>query len=565
MADFTLDNVESLSLQKSLNYWGDIFYFNSTDVYNLTSRVKNSVNPEYSINPIWSQLSSKVAQGLSYYNFVLDGVSLGSGKITSFNWEPGTDVTEKKYSMTFEVSNSGDFTNLTGAFYSDIDKSVFGSGFQYVNNFEENFSVSFNQNKIQETTQTVSFEIDKPISDSSKIALKNKIFSGFAEFRIPSLGIRTLNPNIISGNVNSGYINYFNETHDIINSRFSFQKRSLYDNDQKATWEYSHSVQLNGGDANVVENGSIQSIYFKGLSGYRNLSGAIDRWDIIKTGIYQRVSGTFQSLSGFSGLFPSGYYHLLMDFPIDKRFQEDPMAGKIDYSYSYTNNPTYTVSGFIFSNSRSSSVSDDGYYIISEDGEYRGVANSNEERFGNAYSGYLGGESRILPRISGTFLLASDLNKFLCPPTGNFFLSNNTTTYKEYDGIVSYNNSYSNSPSYYPTGSNFIKYTNTISDKPPVHLYNKFLVPRQDEYIQSATQSTEGSYANNIRIVGKRGVSIENYLNEAFSKVERPTGAEILDSFLKSMNYSFDPYQNTFDATFEYYYSKYKEEGDVLV
>ena len=83
----------------------------------------------------------------------------------------------------------------------------------------------------------------------------------------------------------------------------------------------------------------------------------------------------------------------------------------------------------------------------------------------------------------------------------NFYLNNKSVSYKEFDGEVSYVNNYSNNPSYYPENSNFILSTNSITDNKPIHIYNKFLIPNFPEDIQSAGQSSEGSYSNNIKII----------------------------------------------------------------
>jgi hypothetical protein len=566
MATLPLSNVESLSYQRVFNFLGEIFCYNSTDVYTISSRVRNTgSNPEYSIDPVWDNISDTMSNSLNYYDFTIDGVQLGSGRITSFKWEPGTDVLSKPYTMSIEIQSTGNLYNFTGASYNDINLASFVSGLTYVSNLQESIDLSWSQNHLQELNQSLSFDIGKPLSASQKLNLKNSLYSGFYVNRIPNVGMNTYAMSIISGQT-SGYISYFNETIDTINSRYGFQRRSFYDNvSQKASWTYSHNVQLNGNNSVVIENGSVQSVYFKGTSGFRNLSGARDRWADISTGIFNRVSGTFAALSGFSGLYPSGYRHSLLPYPIDKRIQENPLAGTIDYAFTFSNDPIYNSSGYTFSNNRNSNVDEDGYYIITENGEYRGVSINQAARFVNAYNGYSYNEDLILNRVSGTFLLASTLNSFLCQPTGSFKITQDSVTYQEYDGIISYSKIYSNNPSYYPTGSNFIKYTNVITDRPPVHYYNKFLIPRSSEYVQSAAQSTEGSWSNNITIVGKRGVSIDDYLNEAFTKVVKPTGINILDYFLRNMSYSFNPFNNTFSSSFEYYYSKYKQPGDVLV
>ena len=137
--------------------------------------------------------------------------------------------------------------------------------------------------------------------------------------------------------------------------------------------------------------------------------------------------------------------------------------------------------------------------------------------------------------------------------------------YKEFDGEVSYTNTYSNNPSYYPESSNFILCTNSISDSKPVHIYNKFLVPNSPEIIQSAGQSSEGSYSNSIKIIGKPHLQIDDYLTESFSKVKKPSGVDPDNMFLKNMNYSFNPFENSFNATFEYYYTSGIDKFNTLI
>jgi len=93
-------------------------------------------------------------------------------------------------------------------------------------------------------------------------------------------------------------------------------------------------------------------------------------------------------------------------------------------------------------------------------------------------------------------------------------------------------------------------------------------VPNSPEIIQSAGQSSEASYSNSIKIIGKPNLKIEDYLTECFTKVEKPTimsGVYADNVFLKSMNYSFNPFENVFNANFEYYYTKKIEKDNTLI
>lgn len=558
----SLNDVESLSFDKSFNFLGDIFTYSSLDSYSIKSRVTgdSSLN---NISVAWSGMGNLIETGFGYLNFIIHGVDLGTGKIKSFKWEEGNDLQNKKFSMEFEILSSGNLYNLTGSNYTEIDKSIFSDDFKYVQSIEESFSVSMDQNGVQNTSQEISVSIDSPLETARKIQLKNKIFSGFSSYRIPNIGVESIFPSIVTGNFLSGYITYCNESCDTLNDEYSFSKASFYDNNSFATWEYSHSLDFNGNNVVVSENGNLKSIFFSGDSIERNLEGARYRWNSIKTGIFERASGSFNLLTGFQNIF-SGNCNLI--YPeISSTLEEDPLEGTIGYNYTYTNDPTYLNSGYIFSNSRTSEKDQDGYFNMTENGSYIGRSKSREKRFSLALTGYLNGVPDIYPRITGSFDLASKVNKFLCKPTGNFRLNSKSISYKEFEGEISYTNIYSNNPSYYPENSNFIFSSNNITDNKPVHIYNKFLIPRHKEVVQSADQSSEGSFSNNIKIIGKPNLTINQYLNECFTKVKKPSGVDPNNMFLKNMNYSFDPFENIFNSNFEYYYTSGIDKNNTLI
>lgn len=554
----TISCAELMSYDKRFNLWGDAFNYNSVSSYTISSRISGDTNLN-SIWPAWSGMSGLIETGLGYYGFNINGVNFGTGKITSFNFEEGNDIQYKKYTMSFEIFETGNLYNLTGVQYSEIATSIFDSNFPYFNDFQEEIQISIGENGIQETNQTISFGIDDPVV--LKNQARNKIFSGFARDRIPNVGVFTTFPNVILSGNGSGYISYYNESYDL-NNRYSFSRRSIYGDNTRATWEYSHEFDYNGSDITLTENGTVNSIYYVGTGYSKNLSGAREKWAEISGGIYSRLSGLFNSFSGWSGILGSITGCPLINLPIDRRWQEDPFAGTIQYAYTYSNNPSYSQSGYIYSNSRQVSVDNDGYYSISENGEYQGVSPDKTQRFAQASGGYYSGLSSIPGRITGSFLIASGLNDQTCVGSGNFYLVNDSVTYEKYQGRISYSKEYSSSPVYYTGNSNFIKYSNTITDRRPVHLTNKFLVPFVGEIAQSAGQSVEGGWSNSIEIFGKSGVGISDYLNEVFNKVVRPSGSGI---FLKSMNYSFNPFENSFQANFEYSYSRYRGRNDIIV
>ncbi len=558
----SLNNVETLSFDKTFNFLGDIFSYSSLDSYSITSRSTGDINLN-NISVAWTGMKNLIESGFGYLNFIIHGVDLGSGKILSFNWQEGNDLQDKKFTMSFEIPSSGNLYNLTGLNYNEIDKSIFNEDFKYVKSIDESFSISMNQNGVQDTSQNISLSIDSPLETAKKIQLKNKIFSGFSQYRIPNIGIESIFPSIITGNYLSGYISYSTETCDTLNDEYSFSKKSSYDDNNYAIWEYAHSLDFNGNNIVISENGTLKSIFFSGNSEERNIEGARNRWSSVRTGIYQRVSGSFSLLTGFQNVF-SGDCGLI--YPeISRSITEDPLEGIINYNYSYTNDPQFLNSSYTFSNSRSSSKDEEGYFVITENGSYAGRSKKRENRFSLALSGYLSGVSGISSRITGSFDLSSKVNKFLCKPSGNFRLNSKSINYREFDGEVSYTNVYSNNPSFYPEDSDFVLYQNSISDSKPVHIHNSFLIAGFEEEIQAANQSSEGSFSNSIRIVGKPYLTIDDYLTESFSKVKKPSGVDPDNMFLKNMNYSFNPFENSFNATFEYYYTSGIDKFNTLI
>lgn len=549
---------ELMSYAKTFNYWGDIFNYNSVSSYTVNGRVSGDPNLS-GIYYAWSGMQTLINSGLAYQDFVINGVNFGTGKVTSLNFEEGNDLQYKKYQMSFDIFETGRLYNLTGSNYSEIPIEIFDSNFAYFNNFQENIQISVGENGIQETSQSLSFEIDDPVA--FKNTARNTIFSGFSKYRIPRVNMFTAFPNIITGNINSGYITRYNESYDL-NGRYSFDKRSSYNANQKGTWEYFQSFDYDGGDITVTENGVINSIFFQGTGIFKNLSGARDRWNEVSGTIFSRVSGLYFALSDTTGILSGVSQCPLINFPVSKQWQENPFEGTIEYAYSYSNSPIYTSSGYIFTNSRQASVDEDGYYLITENGEYQGTSPNTATRFIQASGGYFGNTGSVYSRISGTLLLATGLNGSGCATSGQGVLTNTSVTFEEFYGKISYTNSYATNPSYYTGNSNFFKYTNTISDNRPVHLKNNFLVPFVGEIAQSAEQSTEGGYSNAIEIFGKTGLSIDSYLTEAFTKVVKPSGSGI---FLKAMTYNFDPFNNVFRANFDYSYSKYRSRNNILI
>lgn len=562
---------ELLGYNRTNEFWGDAFNPTSIETYDISARIK-STNTSNSIS-VWNGANgvNAIVNGyLDYGPIVVNGVSLGSGRVTSINFEEGTDTIDKKYQASFEIIKSGSLWNFNGTYYSGIENLTLINNWHYIRNAQENFTITKNENGITSSEQQLSFEIDGIISGNNNQSLAKQIARLFMS-GVPNLYFFQDIPIYIDPNNGSGLINYYNETYDTVNNRYSFSRNYNNSGNNKATWTYSHSIAYNGNDVVVSEQGEIRSIYFEkkpaatGLELWSSyLSGAKDFWNGISSQIFDRVSGnTYKYYSGYLGMY-SGNQCPLFQTPITVSYNENPLEGVITYSYSYSNNPTFSGSGYSFSNSRNTSLGENGYLIVTENGSYQGLSSSKTGRFLVVSGAYFnGGINDIFSRISSAFINATGIYLDGCYYTGEIFKISQEETFREFEGAIDYSYVYSNNPNYYPTGSMFSRYDLSVSTNYPVHLVNNFFIPNYKEIAQSARNSTEGIVTQSVSIYGKSGnIPLEYYQNEALSKTYPPTGVDV---YLKSANSSFNPSQNVYSLNLSYGFGEYRTKNDILV
>lgn len=572
---------ELLSYGRRYNFWGDIFNDSATDTYNITSYIEG--NPGLNgIYLTWENVSGFISSAYDYQEILIDGVSLGSGRMLSIDFEDGNDLNEKRFSVSFEIPKTGNLYNLTGNYYGDI-LPIKSAGaiekLKFVRNIRESFDVSVERNGIQTTNQSVSFDLDSQLlggpfplnySNTGVIFSGHKEeFYGYRDFffdlfgsrsKIPNIYLFTNFPNIESYTESGGYISNYVETADIVNGNFSFQRSSRYQGHNKALWTYSHNLVYDGNKVTVSEQGLVQSIYFQnGGSGHaegENIVGALTLWNTgILPSMFSRVNGTYLAAgyTGDCGLLP---------FPISKEFNENQVVGNLGYSYTFTNDQQYSGSGIIFSNNRSISFDEGGYAEVSEDGEYRAYGSaSREDKFQLIYDTYLSEVGNIHGRVDGFFM--DTVNQYdSCLYSGDLGLFSKKETFKEWDGTINYSYSYSNDPDYITGDVNFTKISHTIKDSPEINLNNKMVIPRLGEIAQDAQQSSQGVWVNSFEIYGRSGLTPEDYINEVYARVSYPSGETI---YLNNFTYSFNPVEKRFSADLSYNYSKYRAIHEILV
>jgi hypothetical protein len=135
-----------------------------------------------------------------------------------------------------------------------------------------------------------------------------------------------------------------------------------------------------------------------------------------------------------------------------------------------------------------------------------------------------------------------------------------TESYKEYDPEVGYSWTFTDNPSYHEDS---ISYNTKIlnSDSKSLHLFNYFPITNDRIIAQSSEQSTRGQYSNSISIISKSGVTVQQLVDKAISKVKKPSGTDI---YATNYTYSFSPLKNNFSLNLDYVYSYYRNKDQFL-
>ncbi len=280
----------------------------------------------------------------------------------------------------------------------------------------------------------------------------------------------------------------------------------------------------------------IEALFY--TSGEKILT-AENAYNSIKLLAFDRVSGFYQRW-GETGC-------ALVDYPVSQSVSKNPKAGELNYTFSYTNNPSQK-SGISYSYERSLEENEKGYLSLSQNGQIKSLVNN----ITGAYNYWM----QIKPGIEGEVQSFYNRNSgYFNPCSGGVVKAIETEeTFRDYYGEINYNYSFSDDPSYYSTGD-YKRISVTISDNKPVHKYNYYPVFNYREVVESARQSTEGSYSVNVEIQGRNPLPLSTYISEAASRVVPPDAPLY---FISDTSYSFNENKNNFNYSVNYWYSKYR-------
>lgn len=546
---------ELLGISHKNNFFGGIFNYSATETLSIRGRIDNAGDSD-TVSGVWGGMSDYLSTSQYYDSIIVNGINLGTGHVISYNFNPGLDVQSKPYSLSIEIHRTGNLFNASISGYEDIYqiRGIFESG--YVQNVNEDYSFTSEKSGQYTSNKSLSFSVDSGVG-VNRITLAQMIASGLFQQSVTLPILLQEYPDFYSDKKSNRIIS---ESYDEINGNYSFSETIKYQSGISWLWNYVHSFGIDrGGVSTVTENGNIQSAKLLSSASTDKFDYALTGWAFVSTGIWPRVSGFYYAHSGIHGAYTGCP---LISSPQNKQVTKNKCAGVIDYSYQYTNSPSF-YSGYTYSIEQSVSYDADRYAVISENGNIQGLLQNREDRFEYISGIYF---DEIKPAISGhvsnIYYNSFSLMSTGCLEPRPLTLVGTEESFSEWDGNIAYNFSYSENPDYINSGL-FFKITQTVDDQRPVHLVNYFEIINDQSLPQRSNQSTLGKLQNNISIIGKSGAALSDFITAATNRVITPTGKS--DVHITDCNYSLDPFKNEFQFDISYAYSQYREITDIIV
>lgn len=472
----------------------------------------------FGVSGIWDGSEGVLAtianNSRDYQDLYLNGISFGSGRVESIDFDPGVDVRTKGYRANIIVFNSGNLFNFTGFYYSGIDTS----NFQYLDSFSETYAFDHKQNG------GYNYSHNAAITFTSGVGQLNAIDAAKSVARTLFTG-SNLGMAFYSGYTNKQGKRIYTEGYNLISNACSFQETFDFDSDQG---NYSvlrtNSFQLDeNGIINVTEEGNLKGIENP------NYQKALSAVGIEMAGSYIRCSG----VAAF--YYPSGVP--LLTTPIVNGRTLDIFSNNVAYTVTFTNNPNN--SGTYLWDYNQQISRQDGIATIVEDGKVIGRGPNRTSAFSAAQDGFMIVKASIPGRTTSLFISAIG--------SGTNYLEAKNESQSPYQGTVGYSYTYSNDPNLVASaGIRKINVTEELNSS--VYEYNRIDIFNFKEIIQNNYQSTIGSDLLKISMEGDKTVDLPTFLATGLSIINSrlPVGN---DRYVGECSYSYQLNSNLVDIS----------------
>lgn len=544
--NLVFDCLEVLGISQECNFFGEVTNWRNVQSYNGRGRVSGDLNQSL-IAPAWSGMSGLMTYTSGVMPIYCQSVFLGTGKITSLSFDAGTDVRDKIYNISFEILRSGDLSKVTGALYTGITDSY--SFLPYLNSLSETYEYNQSNNLNTDFTRNISFDFEKGYFD--RITGAHNLGVNILSKLVHLGAYSPLPPPHYTGV--EGMTKSLSQNIDTINGSFSFSESYTYQSGIPWVHEYSHSLNYGqDGITTVSEAGTIQSNRRTNGTGER-IQYAISGWNVVKTGIYLRVTDVFNR---WNDQFQDPAGCPLDNEPFQKNYTKDYYRGLVSYNYSYNNDPA-AESGYYNSYEQNLSMNAEGWIEVNVNGNIRSRQTEPSGALDSIYSLY---DSQIRPSISGYAVEAynDSINFFKSPfcsggYSGKLQNLNSEETYNEYPASISYNFGFSDDAAYIFSGG-FKKIKNTVSNQEVTSFVNLFRIPNYLELAQNSFQTNLGVLTNSIEIIGSENTTLNQYKALASGNFVYPTGTY----WKTAQTFNLNPFSNQFTMNVEFAYQGWR-------
>lgn len=461
-----------------------------------------------------------------YLPFEINGTVIGYPQVKSISFDDGNLVQKNGYSIELEFLESGNPFQLTGANYAFT-------------------GVSGLFNNIQSLTESLEYNTDFRTFNYTH-SVQAQIRTGF---NIDPL----LNAKIIaSGLINNKAAFPFIVTGSIFGNKKYEERENVFDGSYSVTESfdgttgnlpYDHLYSIN---LRVQENGITQVSQQGQIRGFDpdKYTNAKSGYNVIRHQIYQNCSGFYAA--NLVGQLNTVY---LADSRTD-----NVNTAVIQYARNFTDESG--VSDVRWQYTHQSTL--DGNFIqASEQGSIIGLGHISE-RFYQASGFYntvrTGVHQRTLSYISGF------------GSSGNFFPISEEQSFNRFNGDISYNYGFSNTPGL-GAGSGIQNFSINITDDLPTHNTVAFTVVNVAVMLQSLGSTSNGQRTVNYHSQAFRDTPQQTVLDFARDKINGyiPTGGGVLDPFINNISLNYNPMENTLDGNVAYLYGGNRSQTNLKI
>lgn len=504
---------------------------------------------EYSpLYDIWDGMEAVQDRFSDFQEIYLNGVSVGSGRVTRINFPESKDARVSEYNVEVQLYKSGNLYNLNGQGYSNID--IDDDFCKYVSSLSEDFSFSKNKEGVISYDRSLAFDSINPnISDSLFIDQVKNFASGII-FNDPAFEASISNyPNFYQDQGSR----YFTESYNPIKGSFNFSEKFQGPSEgENYVLNRSLSMSLQSeGFSSVSEKGSVLGVR-------RNLiESAYEGMSQVEMDGPARANEFYSAYVDGSGLCNSGLFLKSKNKVINTE------RGLIEYSFDYSNDP-FSDANFTVERSIQFSKSEAGLYSVSEEGSVKSKnGGTGAERLESAVgyfrdniSGYVHG--RLYDTYSGQ---SEGCGCSGAPQLSDLTLSSNENSYSDFNGLFSYSYVYKNDCTSLIDNAFHVTREKNISDT----VHNVFLdvTPYSGEIAQYQNTSSLVKESQTISIVSRvNDKTFDDFVNVAIDSVEIPDQAVY---FMNSAQYTFDPDNSKLTMNVDYNYTRYRAYSDYNV